>query len=104
MRLAPATSPLFVFILTMAGVSEVSETTGIKTRQTCSARKYERGKRKRESQRCSERERKRIRGGERTRENNEERELKRERCHQKESIVMYVLFVRIREFLRDCRN
>jgi len=82
MRLAPATSLLFVFILTMAGVSEVSETTGIKTRQTCSARKYEQGKRKRESQRCSEkereRERERKREGERTRENNEERELERE--------------------------
>lgn len=54
---------LSVFILTMAGVSEVSETTRIKTCQTCSAREYEQGKRKKESERCRERKRERERGG-----------------------------------------
>lgn len=49
----------------MAGISGVSETTGIKTRQTCSAREYEQGKRKNhkvEKERKKERKREREKG------------------------------------------
>jgi len=55
----------------MAGVSGVSETTGIKTRRTCFAREYEQGKRKREiakMQREKEREKDKKRNKERERE------------------------------------
>jgi len=79
----------------MAGISEVSETTGIKTRRTCSVRVHERGKRKRESQKQKEKERARKR---KERERNKKREL------LSESIVTYMMFIRIGELLRDCRN
>lgn len=56
----------------MAGISGVSETTGIKTRRTCSAREYEQGKRTEERiakmQRKNKREKEKKKKGERERE------------------------------------
>lgn len=75
--MASPTSSLFVLILTMLQALSSVRNNGIKTRRTCFAQECERGKRKRESWRCAD------------------RDAIRQNWSQS-------MFVRACEFLRDC--